>query len=359
MNDLFRHVIRGALISVFGVFLISSGSAQVRKPKKVRPTAPVRQQQTLVASPATPNAYLLGAGTGNLRLREALDTDGDGKADYEIFRPSENTWYIWQSGGGMIGQQWGLANNDIPTPGDFDGDGKGDIAVWRDDTGDWYWINSSNGTLHSVHWGTTGDEPVARDYDGDGKTDLAVVRRGGGQMVWYILRSSDGVGIGIPYGLPTDFTAPGDYDGDGKFDLAVQRPGPTALSNATFYYANSTTGNTTTVVFGLSKDMVVPGDYDGDGKTDIAVVREGATPASNLTWYVLRSSDGVTFGKLYGLTGYDYPVQNDYDGDGKTDLAVWRNTDRLFYTFRSTTSTEDVRQWGLPNDYPVGTYDTH
>src|SRR5258708_34556874 len=88
-----------------------------------------------------------GPGTANLRLREAMDVDHDGKADYPICRPSDQNWYLLKSGGGAIVQQWGVPNTDFPTPGDYDGDGKGDISVWRDTTGTWYNINSSDGTV--------------------------------------------------------------------------------------------------------------------------------------------------------------------------------------------------------------------
>src|SRR5574338_776558 len=115
-------------------------------------------------------------------LRKALDTDADNKADFMIFRPSSNMWYILKSGGGATYQTFGLAAEDFMAPGDFDGDGKGDISVWRDTTGVWYRLNSSDNTFAAGNFGLTGDEPIARDYDGDGKTDLAVVRRSNGAM---------------------------------------------------------------------------------------------------------------------------------------------------------------------------------
>lgn len=290
-------------------------------------------------------------------LRDALDSNNDNKADFMIFRPSNNTWYILTSAGGIRQQAFGVANTDFMVPGDYDGDGFADIAVWRETDGNWYRLLSSSQTYNVHTWGQSGDEPIARDYDGDGKTDMAVVRRSNGIMTWYLFLSLNN-GIEVrQFGVSTDFTAPGDYDGDGKFDLAVQRPGATPTSLSTFYIQTATSFSA--VTFGQSTDLVVPGDYDGDGKTDIAVVREGATPTSNLTWFYRRSIDGVLVQRLWGVTGTDLNVQNDYDGDGKTEFAVWRNTDGKFYIFNEVAGTISVVSWGAPNDFPIGSYDTH
>lgn len=61
-------------------------------------------------------------------------------------------------------------------------------------------------------------------------------------------------------------------------------------------------------------------DFDGDGRTDIAAF----DPAS-ATWYIRQSSDGATLGGApftWGPGGA-LPVPGDYDGDGKTDLALF------------------------------------
>src|SRR5690606_18679627 len=103
---------------------------------------------------------------------------------------------------------------------------------------------------------------------------------------------------------------------------------------ATFYVQLSGGGFLITS-WGFGDDLIAPGDYDGDGRTDIAVIREGNNPNDNLIWYILQSSDGNLMARSFGITSSDINVQNDYDGDGKTDVAIWRTTDRSFYVLSS------------------------
>lgn len=291
-----------------------------------------------------------------VQLREALDYDHDNKADYIIFRPSDKVWYIAESGGGYLFQEWGLEDDRL-VPGDYDGDDKADLAVWRESEGMWYVMRSSDSTYAFTKWGIDGDEPVARDYDGDGKTDLAVVRRSGGNMFWWILKSTGGIEY-QQWGLDTDFVTPGDYDGDGKFDIAVTRPGPTRTSQSYFYVIGSKDGYFG-APWGISSDYVAPGDYDGDGKTDFAVVREGASPTSQLAWWILRSDGLGIMYKEFGVTADDTLVQGDYDGDGRTEIAVWRKTNGTFYIHNLTTQVTSEMQWGIAGDLPGAAYDSH
>jgi hypothetical protein len=280
-----------------------------------------------------------------------LDYNGDGRADYATFRPSNNTWSILQSDGSTLTFPFGNANTDFITPGDYDGDGTTDVAVWRETDGVWYVLQSSTGTFLFTQFGTPGDEPVARDYDGDGRTDYAIVRRAGGQMFWWILNSAGGNVSVQQFGLDTDFVAPGDYDGDGRFDLAVFRNETNGQGR---FYVNQTTAGFTAVDWGLGTDLVVPGDYDGDGKTDYAVVRQGAP----YTWYILRSSDfGFTFRQLG--TKPHVLTPNDYDGDGRTDVSVWDPTTATFFVQQSLSGALVQTQFGQNGDFPIANYDTH
>ncbi|HEX8737389.1 MAG TPA: VCBS repeat-containing protein, partial [Pyrinomonadaceae bacterium] len=93
-------------------------------------------------------------------------------------------------------------------------------------------------------------------------------------------------------------------------------------------------------------------DFDGDGKTDVSVFR----PASG-DWYVTNSGNNQFVATQFGASG-DIIVPGDYDGDGKTDRAVYRPTDGTWYILRSSDNQFVARQFAVPGDLPApGDYD--
>ena len=300
------------------------------------------------------------------KLRIAMDYDNDGRADFAVFNHATNKWNIAKSNGGTISQEFGIRGQDYFVPGDYDGDLKGDLAVWRDAEHKWYIMYSSTNALVTIDFGASGDEPVARDYDNDGKTDLAVVRKSttNAALTWIIRKSTANpvttanVTESTDWGIAGDSTCPGDYDADGKFDLCVRRRAATDTGITAFITKLSTTGLQETVSWGLNSDLIVAGDYDGDGKNDYAVLREGKLQTDPLKWIIRRSSDTTALVVDLGITGTAYNAQNDYDGDNRTDLAVWDNTTATFTVINALTMTSSSFAWGVINDYPIASYDT-
>jgi len=102
--------------------------------------------------------------------------------------------------------------------------------------------------------------------------------------------------------------------------------------------------------FSIAAPVRAKYDFDGDGKSDVSVFRP-----SDGNWYLLRSSAGFAVAH-WGMSG-DVPAPGDYDGDAKADYAIFRgdanSANPDFYIFNSSNSTITFLSFGLPGDVPV------
>lgn len=130
-----------------------------------------------------------------------------------------------------------------------------------------------------------------------------------------------------------------DFDGDGKDDASCFRP-----SNSNWNILSTEFDTVSSTHWGLPTDSIVPADYDGDGKTNIAVFRDGAW---KILWY-----DNTYHNIILGQTG-DIPRPGDFDGDGKVETAVWRPSNGDWY-WKNTSDGQLIGvHFGIGTDLPL------
>ncbi|MEO6393996.1 MAG: hypothetical protein ABIP75_19235, partial [Pyrinomonadaceae bacterium] len=88
-----------------------------------------------------------------------------------------------------------------------------------------------------------------------------------------------------------------------------------------------------------------PGDFDGDGRTDFGVFRN-----STGDWFTQSSLNGSSNGAHFGQNG-DVITPGDYDGDGRSDLSVYRSGS--WYILNSGNGTLSTYFFGGANNVPV------
>jgi hypothetical protein len=159
-------------------------------------------------------------------------------------------------------------------------------------------------------------------------------------------------------------TSLADYNNDGLADLAVFRPSTAPDPVKNWFMRLSAAGSPGS--YSSSDDLLgrhdvdtsfmpVPGDYNGDGRTETAVFQKSAG-----LWYIRESPFPAAYYTVpWGSPEVDsdiVPVPADYDGDGITDIAVWgRHT--ATWNIRKSTGGEMTKQLGAisydPNLVPV------
>lgn len=137
-----------------------------------------------------------------------------------------------------------------------------------------------------------------------------------------------GVALAPTGGTPTaPKDVPVDLNGDGKTDYVVTgffRTPSTQQEKIWYVQPNGGAANSSyQVQWGIFNDRNVPEDYDGDGKDDIAVWRV-STNENRAYFYILRSSNNTFQIEQFGTTGDDPTIVGDYDGDNRADVAVYR-----------------------------------
>jgi hypothetical protein len=270
------------------------------------------------------------------------DFNGDGRSDVALVGGMTPTGTFWNT----LPVALGNANRTF-TPTNLGSSAIRDFNMWAN--------QGANGI---------GAKPVAGDFNGDGKTDIALTggtvpgtgvpgspwssvpiafSNGDGTFsVSNINNHSQTIAFASLATQPGAFPVADDFNGDGKADIALTSG--TAWSSIVVAFSNGNgTFNVTNVVGNqhaqtfatYAKQMgAIPlaGDFDNDGKADLALtggIQPNGTPWSSIP--VARSIGDGTFTLTnlaianfgtYATQKRAMPITGDYDGDGRTDIAL-------------------------------------
>lgn len=159
--------------------------------------------------------------------------------------------------------------------------------------------------------GSLGPADANVDLDGNGRTDYVVAR-----------------GTNTPLALSPESARPGRLNYS-SLDERPIRKARTETASAVpdappiyWYTLFNNSGATNVQPWGdAATDFITPEDFDGDGKDDLTIWRP--VPGGAQFW-IFQSSTNTAVGHSFGIDGDDPAVVGDYDGDDKADVAVFR-----------------------------------
>ena len=274
------------------------------------------------------------------------DFNGDHKADLGFLRLSDNLPEIQFQDGAFAAGGGAIANNPFDssfravTAADFNHDGDADLLYQRVSDG-LTEIQFLNG-LTPVGGGVILNNPfdsqwriaTTGDFNGDGNADIAWQRKSDGLLEIQLLNGLTPAGGGVVSNNPFDSSwhifGNGDFNGDGKTDLIWLRNSD-GLLEIQFLNGNNSIGGGTIAnsPFDSSWALAGIGDFNGDGKSDLVLRRnsDGLTEIEFLKGNT-SAGGGAIVNNPFDLS-WSLASVGDFNGDGKSDLVWRRNSDGL------------------------------
>lgn len=134
-----------------------------------------------------------------------------------------------------------------------------------------------------------------------------------------------------------NWTAPSTRIGKVDFYAAGNAANDSGTTSGDYIYTTSASSSSLRPVF----------DFDGDGKTDLSIFRPG--PGE---WWYLKSSSGGNAAAQFGA-GTDTMAPGDFTGDGKTDIALFRPSTGFWFVLRSDDFSFYSFPFGTSTDIPA------
>ena len=290
------------------------------------------------AMPATAT----GIDVADLNIDGRADIVGRGNGAYVIYSGQTDGTFTSATYPALNGQS-GVPNLRIA---DFSGDGRLDLINVRTQDYEVFINNPAGGFTTSFYpRRLRTDSLVAyqfEDFSGDSKADMIDLSHNTKNVF-----GEEVVTVQANVCEPRGHTRGLNFDSNGPLDFALWNPSSGEWKSVNGDWPSTGVITTKSFMWGASGDVPAPGDFDGDGLTDYAVYRN-----SEGNWYVYQSGTASWLVFRFGLPG-DIPIPNDYNDGGKTDFAVFRPSEGNWYIWHTEAGTFTALHWGSDGDRPV------